>query len=57
MGTFDKDFIRQSKSSAAALVLFAKKLGGGLGFCVNYREINAITRKDGYLCEGLSPKL
>lgn len=44
----DKDFIRQSKSSAAAPVLFAKKPGGGLRFCVDYRGINAITRKDRY---------
>jgi hypothetical protein len=34
--------------SAAALVLFAKKPGGGLYFCVNYQALNAITRKDQY---------
>lgn len=44
----DKEFIQQSKSSAAAPVLFAKKPGGGLRFCVDYRGINAITRKDRY---------
>ena len=32
----DRGFIRVSKSSAAALVLFAKKLGGSLRFCVDY---------------------
>lgn len=44
----DKDFIQQSKSSAAAPVLFARKPGGGLRFCVDYRGINAITKKDRY---------
>lgn len=44
----DKGFIRMSKSSAAAPVLFAKKPGGGLRFCVDYRALNAITKKDRY---------
>ncbi|KAI0993647.1 hypothetical protein K3495_g14536, partial [Podosphaera aphanis] len=44
----DKEFIQHSKSSAAAPVLFARKPGGGLRFCVDYRGINAITRKDRY---------
>lgn len=44
----DSDFIRASKSPAAAPVLFAKKPGGGLRFCVDYRGLNAITRKDRY---------
>jgi hypothetical protein len=41
-------FIRVSRSSAAASVLFAKKPGGGLCFCVDYRALNAITQKDQY---------
>ncbi|GAB1312048.1 Retrotransposon nucleocapsid protein [Madurella fahalii] len=44
----DKDFIRASSSPAAAPILFAKKPGGGLRFCVDYRGLNAITRKDRY---------
>src|SRR5579871_2735205 len=44
----DKNFIRISNSPAAAPVLFAKKPGGGLRFCVDYRGLNAITRKDRY---------
>lgn len=44
----DKEFIKYSKSPAAAPVLFAKKPGGGPRFCVNYRGINAITKKDRY---------
>lgn len=44
----DKDFIQHSKSSASAPVLFAKKPGGGLRFCIDYRGINSITKKDRY---------
>ncbi len=44
----DKGFIRVSRSSAAAPVLFVKKPGGGLRFCVDFRALNAITRKDRY---------
>ena len=44
----DKNFIRVSSSPAAAPVLFAKKPGGGLRFCVDYRGLNAVTRKDRY---------
>jgi hypothetical protein len=35
-----KGFIRQSSSPFAAPVLFAKKPGGGLRFCIDYRDIN-----------------
>lgn len=44
----DKNFIRVSSSPASAPVLFVKKPGGGLRFCVDYRALNAITRKDRY---------
>lgn len=44
----DKGFIRVSNSPAAAPVLFAKKPGGGLRFCVDYRALNRLTRKDRY---------
>lgn len=44
----DKGFIRVSHSPAAAPVLFVKKPGGGLRFCVDYRGLNKITRKDRY---------
>ena len=43
-----KGFIRVSSSPAAALVLFAKKPGGGLRLCIAYRALNAITKKDRY---------
>ena len=45
----NKGFIRVSNSPAAAPVLFVKKPGGGLRFCVNYRGLNRITKKDRYL--------
>ena len=41
-----KGFIRVSNSLAVALVLFAKKLGGGLRFYVNYRALNRLMKKD-----------
>ena len=43
-----KGFIRASRSEAASPVLFAKKPGGGLRFCVDYRGLNAITVKNRY---------
>ena len=44
----DKGFIRTSNSPAASPVLFVRKPGGGLRFCVDYRALNAITKKDRY---------
>jgi hypothetical protein len=44
----DRGFIRVSRSSAAAPVLFVKKPGGGLRFCVDYRALNSISEKDRY---------
>lgn len=44
----DKGFIRVSSSPAAAPVLFVRKPGGGLRFCVDYRALNRLTRKDRY---------
>jgi hypothetical protein len=35
----DKQFIRVSNSPAAAPVLFVRKPGGGLRFCVDYRGL------------------
>jgi hypothetical protein len=42
----NKGFIRISSSSAGAPVLFARKSGEGLRFCMNYRRLNEITQKD-----------
>ena len=39
----NKGFIQASFLSAASLVLFARKLGRGLRFCVDYQAFNATT--------------
>lgn len=39
-------FIRPSKLSAVAPVIFVKKPGGALRFCVYYRALNAISEAD-----------
>lgn len=43
-----KGFIRPSSSPVASPVLFVKKPGGGLRFCVDYRALNNVTVKDRY---------
>ena len=47
-GLLDKQFIRVSNSLVVALVLFVRKPGGSLRFCVDYRALNRILRKDRY---------
>lgn len=44
----DNGFIRVNHSPAAAPVLFVKKPGGGLRFCVDYQALNKISRKNRY---------
>ncbi|KAI1007825.1 hypothetical protein K3495_g397 [Podosphaera aphanis] len=44
----DRNWIRASASAGGAPVLFSKKPGGGLRFCVDYRALNSITVKDRY---------
>ena len=43
-----KEFIWVSHSESAASVLFVKKPEGGLHFCVDYRDLNAVTVKNWY---------
>ena len=43
-----KEFIVSSFSSTKASILFVKKLKNDLKFCVNYKELNAITIKNRY---------
>ena len=44
----EKGFIQVSSSLAATLVLFTKKLEGGLRLYIDYRALNEITKKDRY---------
>ena len=44
----DKGFIRVSYSLTATPVLFVRKPGGGLRFCVDHYTLNRIARKDRY---------
>jgi hypothetical protein len=44
----DKGFIRVSNSPTAAPILFIKKPKGGLRFCIDYRRLNRVIKKDRY---------
>jgi hypothetical protein len=44
----DKDFIESSTASYASLILFAKKSDDELRFCVDYRKLNVIIKKNRY---------
>jgi transposase InsO family protein len=43
-----KGFIESSQAPFAAPILFVKKPNGGLRFCIDYRKLNNLTRKDRY---------
>ena len=43
-----KGFIKASSSPFASPVLFVKKADRSLRFCVNYRKLNVLTKKDRY---------
>ena len=45
----DKGFIEPSQALFAAPVLFVKKPDRSLRFCIDYRKLNLITKKDQYL--------
>jgi hypothetical protein len=42
----NKNFIESSTAFYASLILFAKKSDDELRFCVNYRKLNAIIKKN-----------
>jgi hypothetical protein len=44
----NKNFIESSTAFYASLILFAKKSEDELRFCVNYRKLNAIIKKNRY---------
>jgi hypothetical protein len=44
----NKGFIESSTAPYASPILFAKKPDDELRFCVNYRKLNAITKKNRY---------
>jgi len=44
----DKGFIQASAAPYSSPILFVKKANGSLRFCVDYRKLNAITKKDRY---------
>jgi hypothetical protein len=44
----NKDFIESSIAFYASFILFAKKSDDELRFCVNYRKLNAIIKKNRY---------
>ncbi len=43
-----REFIRSSKSLTEYLILFVSKKDGTKQLCVNYRQLNEITRQDSY---------
>ncbi len=43
-----REFIRSSKSSAKYSILFVSKKNGTKWLCVNYRQLNKITKQDSY---------
>ena len=43
-----KGFIEASQAPFAAPILFVKKHDGSLRFCIDYRKLNSLTRKDQY---------
>ncbi|KAL5601271.1 uncharacterized protein BROUX77_005520 [Berkeleyomyces rouxiae] len=57
LSLLEKGYIRHSQSTAAAPILFVKKPGGGLRFCVDYRALNATMKKNRYPLPNISETL
>ena len=43
-----KSFIEASSAPCLLPILLAKKLGGGIRFCIDYWKLNKLTKKDTY---------
>ena len=43
-----KGFIEASRAPCSSLILLAKKPGDGIQFCVDYKRLNELTKKDAY---------
>ena len=43
-----KGFIEANSSPYSSPILLTKKPGGGIRFCVDYQQLNEITKKDAY---------
>ena len=43
-----KGFIEANRAPCSSLILLAKKPGRGIRFCVNYRRLNELTKKNAY---------
>jgi hypothetical protein len=48
LDNLSKGFIEPSQSPFAAPILFVKKADGRLRFCIDFRKLNDLTRKDRY---------
>jgi transposase InsO family protein len=48
LDNLDKGFIESSQAPFASPTLFVKKPNGSLRFCVDYRKLNLLSRKDRY---------
>ena len=46
VNNLDKGFIEPSQVPFTTPVLFIKKSDGSLYFCINYRKLNLLTKKD-----------
>ncbi len=44
----NKGFISSSSAPYASLILFVEKKDGSLRFCIDYRKLNALTKRDRY---------
>lgn len=44
----DQEIIEPSSSEWASPIVIVRKANGGYRFCLDYRKVNAVSRKDAY---------